>query len=241
MVSLFFIFLWHLWPNLWWFISSGPLVIEPMLDYFWEGYDEWANHYVSRQRRRRFSFGLSILGIFIACFLAFSDVYRQLLDAQSALGKAYSVGSPASQEQAIVELFQANKRLQSKITERRHLSEAEKEVMKPILLAQSKGDTKRMYDISWAKTSEAGQYANDWMTFLASVGWLPNYRAELSEQYDPSLEISGVYLGIKDREHPSETARALATALQTAHIAFGVANRSSMTPDNPWLLIGDKP
>lgn len=35
-MGVFFIFLWHLWSHYWRFLTSGPPVIEPMLDYLCE-------------------------------------------------------------------------------------------------------------------------------------------------------------------------------------------------------------
>ena len=76
-MGVFFVFLSYLWSNLWWFLTSGPLVVEPMLDYLIDGYEEWANQLISRQKRRQIAYGLSLLGIVLASFLAFKDVYLE--------------------------------------------------------------------------------------------------------------------------------------------------------------------
>jgi hypothetical protein len=77
-MGVFVLFLWHLWSNFWWFLTSGPLVIEPMLDYLFPHYEAWINQYISRAKRRQIAYGLSVLGIITASFLAFQDVYLKL-------------------------------------------------------------------------------------------------------------------------------------------------------------------
>jgi hypothetical protein len=77
-MGVFGVFLWSLLSNFWWFLTSGPLVVEPMLDYLIDGYEDWANQYISRQKRRQLAYGLSLLGIVVASFLAFKDIYLEL-------------------------------------------------------------------------------------------------------------------------------------------------------------------
>ena len=117
-MGVFFVFLSYLWSNLWWFLTSGPLVVEPMLDYLIDGYEEWANQLISRQKRRQIAYGLSLLGIVLASFLAFKDVYLELQTMQHALAEAQRMlAAKGTEEQirAIAGLRAANTQLEAEL------------------------------------------------------------------------------------------------------------------------------
>src|SRR5665213_3215242 len=60
-----------------WILLLGiMLMIEPLLDYYWAGYRDWADRYIRRETRTWIFITLSVLAIFIANFLAFEDEFN---------------------------------------------------------------------------------------------------------------------------------------------------------------------
>jgi hypothetical protein len=90
-VGIFFIFLWHLWANYWWLLTSGPLVIEPMIEYLFPAYEDWVSQYISHRQRRRIAYGLSVFGIVAASFFAFQDIYLKLEVKEQELSRVYGM------------------------------------------------------------------------------------------------------------------------------------------------------
>jgi hypothetical protein len=68
-------FLDRLWDH--WFLLMGILfMIEPAFDYWWEGYEAWADKFISRKRRTRIAITLSVLAVLGASVWAFNDEYK---------------------------------------------------------------------------------------------------------------------------------------------------------------------
>lgn len=147
-----------------------------------------------------------------------------------------SAGAEAVASAAVARITQLEHRVYH-LLEPRHLTEEQRNLMRPILAAHP-----GQFDISWARNSEAGGYAKEWIDFLTSpaVKWKLMYRSEMPEQNDPSQEIHGVFLGVKDKDNASPNAATLDDAMKAANIKFGIADKSAMVPNNPWLLIGEK-
>jgi hypothetical protein len=68
----------------WLWLIGLCLMAEPLLDSLWEGYRNWADRYVSRKVRTRFSWTIAISCTFIACFLAYAD---QLQKTETVIGQ----------------------------------------------------------------------------------------------------------------------------------------------------------
>jgi hypothetical protein len=93
-MAVLYVYLAGVMSHWWWFMTSGPIVVEAVASQMWQGYESWIDRYVTRTNRWRVIFCLAILGIFIASYQAFDDVYRQLQVAQAQLmDRASSVGT----------------------------------------------------------------------------------------------------------------------------------------------------
>jgi hypothetical protein len=109
--------------------------------------------------------------------------------------------------------------------------------MRPILEAHPGA-----VNIIWANTSEAQEYAAQWMDFLGSVKWQIKFRSGIVEQFDPKADAAkGITLEMKDAKNAPPNAVVLDTALKAATIKFGVANGSPLPPEDPLLVVGEKP
>ena len=77
-------FLVRLWDH-WYFLMGALLMIEPLVDYYVEGFRAWADHYVARKTRTRVAITLSIFAVLAGCFLAFRDEYNARLAAEAEI------------------------------------------------------------------------------------------------------------------------------------------------------------
>jgi hypothetical protein len=68
-------FLARLW-NHWWALLGVLLVVEPVIDYSWAGYQKWADKYVFRKARTTVALAFSAAALLLASFLAFGDQYH---------------------------------------------------------------------------------------------------------------------------------------------------------------------
>lgn len=59
------------------------LMAEPIVDYYWSGYQSWADKYVSRKVRTSVAIGISVLALLWSGFLAFNDQYDATLKVTS--------------------------------------------------------------------------------------------------------------------------------------------------------------
>jgi hypothetical protein len=142
-LSVFFVFLWHLWSNFWWFLTSGPLVIEPMLEYLFPRYEDWVNQYVSRRKRRQIAYSLSLLGIVAASFFAFEDVYLKLEEKEQELARIYRISGMKGGEEAtraIEKLQVENKLLQADLSSTRDQLSGLQASLKPRRLTPEERD-----------------------------------------------------------------------------------------------------
>jgi hypothetical protein len=98
----------RLWDH-WLLLMGVMLMIEPVLDYWWEGYKNWADKYVPRKARARIAISLSVAAAMAASFLAFSDEFSAYNHAQiskdrskyvSQLQKFYAQGNALFEELA---------------------------------------------------------------------------------------------------------------------------------------------
>jgi hypothetical protein len=86
-MDVFGVFVWHLVSHYWWFLTSSPLIIESVLNLFFD-YEDWIDQYVSRQKWKQITYGLSLAGIIVASFLAFQDIYLELQNVRRDLAKS---------------------------------------------------------------------------------------------------------------------------------------------------------
>lgn len=68
-------FLERLWDH-WYWLLGLLLMIEPLADYWLEGFRGWANKYMARRTRSLVAITISVLSLLIASFLAFGDEYK---------------------------------------------------------------------------------------------------------------------------------------------------------------------
>ena len=81
-MSTLYEYLWILGQNWWWFMTSGPYLIEAVIKQVWSGYETWANKYTQPKTRQRASTLLALFGVFAAGFLAFRDEHEKLQQSQ---------------------------------------------------------------------------------------------------------------------------------------------------------------
>ncbi len=68
----------------WWaLIPSGVFAVDSTLEYFWEGYRRWLDRYITKENRRTLIFVVSVLGIFLAGFLAWRDEHLEVKKLQA--------------------------------------------------------------------------------------------------------------------------------------------------------------
>src|SRR5690348_2022677 len=89
-------------------------MIEPVLDYNFESYKEWADQFISRRARTRVATTLSVLSVFVACFLAFRDEYNATIQAKEQTAivigerdearRQLAVNTPSAQQNTIEKL-----------------------------------------------------------------------------------------------------------------------------------------
>lgn len=70
-----FAFASSLWDH-WYALIGVLLMVEPLLDYYFDGFRDWADKYISRKSRTRIAITISVMSVIICCFLAFVDQYR---------------------------------------------------------------------------------------------------------------------------------------------------------------------
>jgi hypothetical protein len=135
----FFTFVSYLWPHLWWFLTSGPLVVEPMAEQLFDDYEKWINQYISRQKRRQITYGLSLLGILVASFFAFNDVYLELQTTQRHLTETQEklvAKGPEEQTKAITRLQAENVHLEAALRSTQQTLSALQDSLKARRLSQ---------------------------------------------------------------------------------------------------------
>ena len=71
-MDVIYVFLLYLLANYWWFLPSGPLVVEPLVDYLFSSYEKWVEQYIASPKRKRIRWGLALSGIVVASFNTFA-------------------------------------------------------------------------------------------------------------------------------------------------------------------------
>jgi hypothetical protein len=230
-MAIFFIFLAYLWSNLWWFLTSGPLVVEPMLDYLIDGYEEWANQFISRQKRRQIAYGLSLFGIVLASFLAFKDVYIELQTVQHTLAetqKMLAAKGPEEKTRAIARLEATNVQLQNELRstqnalsavqdslKARRLNPEERRKFIDILAAHQGRQSGDLYVAAFPSCHECMTYVHDLANAINSV---PGWTTEGMQNYLIKVDFSGIGISMRDPKFPPPVVPILADALKAAGI-----------------------
>jgi hypothetical protein len=253
-MRVFFVFLVYLWPNLWWFLTSGPLVIEPMLDYFIDGYEEWANQFISRHKRRQIAYGFSLFGIVFASFLAFKDVYFELQATKRQLDEAQRM--PAKQgtqehTKALARLQTDNARLTAELRSTRSQLSALQESLKPhhfsddqrqkftAVLASHDGRQFGTISVSaFPSCHRCLAYAHEIANAITSI---PGWGARARGNHLLRVDFVGLGLGVQDPQSLPPGARVLADALKAAELQFTIETLDFLAPDGFMLIMGNKP
>ncbi len=250
--TVFFAFLWHLWSNLWWFFTSGPLVIEPMLDYFIDGYEGWVSQFISRQRRRRLYYGLSVVGIFIASFLAFSDVYTQVQMVQKTLQDR---GISTEQRANILELQKAKKDLEARLAStqqevnRLHSRLAWRDIDEAttfrIVQALKATTPHEVFVTALMGNDESINFATKLITILRDGGWkVPGTRKPPLSIAMMSGSIFGLHFRIKPNSPIPDELRVLGQILEANNMKVDrevTFDSTLKNPDDIGLLVGSTP
>jgi hypothetical protein len=72
----------------WLYLMGILLMVEPLLDYYWEGYKKWADRFTNRRARTRFAIAVSFLAILWVCLLTFRDQYEETKSKTAQLAAA---------------------------------------------------------------------------------------------------------------------------------------------------------
>jgi hypothetical protein len=252
-MDVFGIFLWYLVSHYWWFLTSSPLIIESVLNQLFD-YENWIDQYVSRQRRKQITYGLSLVGIIVASFLAFRDIYLELQDAQRALAKAQeqlAARGPEEQAKAITKLQEANSQLDTELRstqqrlsalqssmQTRHLSLEERKKFTEVLAAHDGQPFGEISMRAFPSCHECMVYVYDLVDAIRSV---PTWAASGGGNHYIKVDFSGIGIGIKDTRVPPPIAGILADALKAAGLSFTIEPLDFVAPDRCMLIVGNKP
>jgi hypothetical protein len=67
----------------WWWLIGIVFMVEPLLDAHIAGYRAWADKYISREKRSKIFWSISLACLFMACFMAYRDEYLVAADAET--------------------------------------------------------------------------------------------------------------------------------------------------------------
>jgi hypothetical protein len=253
-MGVFFIFLSYLWSNLWWFLTSGPLVVEPMLDYLIEGYEDWASRFISRQKRRQIAYGLSLLGIVFASFLAFKDVYLELQTVRQALTDAQQTLTARGLEELVKEIRRVqttNVQLETELRAAQHellvlqdslkarrLSPEERKKFTDVL-ASYNGQQFGIIDVrAFPSCHECMIYVYD---IASAINSIPSWTARAGGNYHIKVDFSGIGIGINNPTSLPPIAHVLTDALKAARLPFTIESLDFLRSDDCMLVVGNKP
>jgi hypothetical protein len=253
-MGIFFIFLWHLWSHYWWFLTSGPLVIEPMLEYLFPRYEAWVNQFISRRKRRQIAYGLSIFGFVAASFFAFSDIYLKLEAKEKELAQAYRMLNIRGREQpsrVIEKLETANTQLEAELRSTRDQLSTLQEAVTPrrlapeardkltAVLASYDGRQFGVIDVrAFPSCNECMLYMND---IVSAINSLPEWTAKGGPNSLLRPDFVGLGIGIKDPQSLAPAVHILGEALRAAELQFSIETLDFVSPDSFMLIIGNKP
>jgi hypothetical protein len=107
----------------WWFLTSGPYVLDPLLESMSDSYHWWKVRHLPLTAWRRLKIALALLGIFFAGFFAWRDEHMKVAQQQTEINRLSSLGGEEAKAQ-IDSLTQANDGQRKRLTDA--LSEVEK-------------------------------------------------------------------------------------------------------------------
>jgi hypothetical protein len=253
-MGIVFLFLWYLWSNLWWFLTSGPLVIEPMLAYLFPRYEDWVNQFISHDKRRQVAYGLSIFGFVTASFFAFKDIYLKLEAKEQELSHVYRMFDvPGREEQVrVVEKLQtANAQLKAELRSTRDQLSALQESLTPRRLtpeAQAKltavlaAHDGRPFGVIDVRTSPSCHqcmlYLYDIVNAINSV---PHWTAKGGGNVLLRPDFVGLGIGIKNPQSLPPGVHILREALRNAELQFSLETLDFIAPNSFMIIVGSKP
>jgi DNA-binding transcriptional MerR regulator len=245
-MDVVFIFLSHLVSHYWWFLTSSPLIIESVLNLFFD-YENWIEQYVSRQKRKQFTYALSLVGVIVASFLAFQDIYLELQEVRRALAKSQeqlTAKGPEEQARAITQLQERNNQLEQELSairrsmQTRRLSPEERKKLTDALALQDG----QQFGVIEVTTNTACQecmiYRDDIVRTINSV---PGWRARSIIEVNIRADVTGLVIGVRDPNAAPPGADVFGKALKAAELPFTIGAVSYVSPDNFILIIGNKP
>jgi hypothetical protein len=93
MTTAIFAFLRAVFAHWWFLLTSGPFVVESVVDQVWSGYRAWADKIAPLQTRRRFYVCVLVFGFIVASFQAFNDEYAKNQKMQGELKNQEDIGA----------------------------------------------------------------------------------------------------------------------------------------------------
>jgi hypothetical protein len=100
----------------WWFLTSGPYVLDPLLESMCESYRWWKMRHFSQTKWHRLKIALVFGGIFFAGFFAWKDEHIQVAQKQTEIDRMDRMGGGGKEAQAKIDsLTQTNQQLQQKV------------------------------------------------------------------------------------------------------------------------------
>jgi len=202
------------------------LMVEPLLDYYWDSYRGWADRVISRAWRTRLAITLSVLAGFIACFLAFQDQFHE---TQTALSKFNSVK---------VERYEARRQLAASSNPNniaRKLDKDQKARMEMALkLSPTEQYTFQLNSI--ISCEECELFAQDIRDFINEIpGWAVNGGPLLwpMDQYR-----HGIWLTTRVDEQHIEPVEKIRAAFASAGIALMPSSEDDMRSGSFVIVIG---
>jgi hypothetical protein len=204
----------------WLFLISNVLLVEPFMSNHIPKYSEWAEKSITKSRRARIAYCVSVLGIFIACFLAWNDEYKELEILKPKADLADDRLKTIEAQRLTINDFQTKsqnpvavsvKMLPTVAVADRHLTEDQKrklaDALRPfanvilsiVLLSEGTGEQVR--------------YLIDFMDAFKRAGIKP---IGPSLSYSDTESEKGVLIGVHDEDHPSDLSIKFRNALQAA-------------------------
>jgi hypothetical protein len=229
-----------LWPYWWWFLTSGPYVVDPLLESMFESYHWWKVGHFSIKTWQRAKGVLALTGIFFAGFFAWRDEHLALEQARKETVEARESTriSPLSEAEITARV---NKLVEERLRPRT-LTDNQKKKLTEALSNVPSGEMYQLYMQISSSCNGCSIYTEDML-----VAWnaAPGWKTQLNTQFGWNPRFDGVIFGFDLSKCPSDEVRLIKEALKSAGIdhevhAFSEEEKKSISAPCG-IFVGNRP